>query len=130
MERVIQQFTDIDKFERRFNRADRRNKNTSWFYIIRIHSTKTHIRYIKIGTTELTIANRFSKYKYADYVIDEIYFIAELDGKKTCYEVEDYFRKAWTEVKGFAFQRNDRFRYFNVPSDFMDLISSTLACVW
>lgn len=94
----------------------RRSCRTSdYFYIIKCH--KGRRRYIKIGTTERTIAARFNRYEYD---IDEVLFVAEV---KDCYKWEDTVRELLKGVKGFSFQRNDRFKYFQIP-EFMNIIKN------
>lgn len=93
------------------------NSNNSLFYVVRLQQGRH--RYLKIGTTEKTIKQRFSANDYKKYSTIKFLYVAEVttdkNPKDACYHVEDLTRSAIRETKGFTFVKNDRFKYFNLP---------------
>lgn len=100
-----------------FNSISKPTKGNSFFYIIRIHQGRK--RWLKIGTAK----NIISRFKYYEYNIDEIFYIAEIEGEKDNLKYETYYRNRLTvEKKGLHFVKNDRFSYFIIPCDLFELI--------
>lgn len=97
-----------------FKKSD---KNNTLFYVVRLH--KGRQRFLKIGTTERSIKQRFSGNDYKKYSTIKFLYVAELTADKNpkdaCYHVEDLTRSAIRETKGFTFVKNDRFKYFQLP---------------
>lgn len=97
-----------------FKKSD---KNNTLFYVVRLH--KGRQRFLKIGTTERSIKQRFSGKDYKKYSTIKFLYVAELTADKNpkdaCYHVEDLTRSAIRETKGFTFVKNDRFKYFQLP---------------
>ena len=101
----------------RFVRADKENP---FFYIVLLQ--KGRQRYLKVGTTERTIGARFSAKDYKEYSNIKFLWVAEVtcDSKHitdACYHIEDLTRSAIREMKGFTFVKNDRFQFFQLPTE-------------
>ena len=111
--KIVKEYFNVKSLEE----ISKPEKGDSFFYIIRIHQERK--RWLKIGTAK-NVVNRF---KYYEYKIDEIFYIAEIEGEKDNLKYEIYYRNRLTvERKGFRFVKNDRFTYFSIPSDLFDLI--------
>lgn len=98
----------------------RKNKDNTFFYIVILQ--KGRQRYLKIGTTEKGIGARFSSEDYKKYSNIKFLWVAEVACDKkhnsdACYHIEDLTRSAIREMKGFTFVKNDRFQYFQLPSE-------------
>lgn len=96
------------------------DKNNPMFYVVAIQ--KGRERYLKIGTAENGISPRFIQADYKKYSTIKFLYVAELkatekDGKNVCYHIEDLTRSALREMKGLTFVRNDRFKYFQLPTE-------------
>jgi hypothetical protein len=95
--------------------------DSSIFYILILQ--KGRQRYLKIGTTTKTLAQRLSNKDYKQYTNIKVLYVAELTCEykelkrrmQACKHVEDLTRSAIRELKGFTFIENDRFQYFNLP---------------
>lgn len=103
--------------ETRFRRTD---KGNPFFYVVQLQTGRT--RYLKIGTAENGIGTRFCGQDYKKYSTIKFLYVAELqatkkDGKNVCYHIEDLTRSALREMKGLTFVRNDRFKYFQLPTE-------------
>ena len=89
------------------------------FYVVLLQLSR--IRFLKIGTAENGIGTRFCSEDYKKYSFIKLLYVAELqatekDKKNVCYHVEDLTRSALREMKGLTFVRNDRFKYFQLPT--------------
>lgn len=93
------------------------NAENSMFYVVRLQTGRQ--RYLKIGTTERTIGERFKGKDYKKYSTIKFLYVAEVTTDKNpkdgCYHIEDLTRSAIREQKGFTFVKNDRFKYFKLP---------------
>lgn len=95
--------------------------DSSIFYILILQ--KGRQRYLKIGTTTKTLAQRLSNQDYKKYTNIKVLYVAELTSeykdlrrrKHACLHVEDLTRSAIREMKGFTYIENDRFQYFTLP---------------
>ena len=98
----------------------RTNKENPFFYIVLLQDGRQ--RYLKVGTTENGIGARFSSKDYKKYSHIKFLWVAEVACDKpqntdACYHVEDLTRSAIRELKGFTFVKNDRFQFFQLPSE-------------
>jgi hypothetical protein len=97
--------------------------DSSIFYILILQ--KGRQRYLKIGTTTKTLAQRLSNQDYKKYTNIKVLYVAELTSeykdprrrKHACLHVEDLTRSAIREMKGFTFVKNDRFQFFQLPKE-------------
>lgn len=94
------------------------SKDNGLFYVVRLH--KGRERFLKIGTTERTITQRFNAKDYKKYTSVKFLYVAEISRKGSnpfdgIYEVEDLTRVHLMNTSGFSFVKNDRFRYFQLP---------------
>ena len=101
----------------RYRRTD---PNNPLFYVVQLQIGR--MRYLKIGTAENGIGARFGGKDYQKYSTIKILYVAECkatekDHKNVCYHIEDLTRSALREMKGLTFVRNDRFKYFQLPSE-------------
>lgn len=98
----------------------RTNRSSTYFYIVKCHDEAE--KYIKVGTTERTIAARFSNYEYD---IDEILFVAEVPN---CYEWEYNVKMHLKSLNGLYFLSRDRFTYSRIPKKLIEYIESLDFC--
>lgn len=94
------------------------SKDNGLFYVVRLQ--KGRKRYLKIGTTERTICQRFNAKDYQKYTSITFLYVAEISRQGSnsfdgVYEVEDLTRVHLMNTSGFTFVKNDRFRYFQLP---------------
>ena len=107
----------LPKEGQRYRRTD---PNNPLFYVTLLQ--KGRHRYLKIGTAENGIGARFGGKDYQKYSTIKILYVAECkapekDHKNVCYHIEDLTRSALREMKGLTFVRNDRFKYFQLPTE-------------
>lgn len=99
------------------DKMEKSNKENPLFYIAVLQDHRK--RYLKIGTTERTIKERFSQKDYKAYTNIKLLYVAEVtcdkNPKFACYQIEDLTRSAIREAKGFNFVKNDRFKFFQLP---------------
>ncbi len=96
----------------------KKSAENSLFYVVLLQ--KGRQRYLKIGTTEKTISQRFSSKDYKAYSTIKFLYVAEISSpvkpEYACYHLEDLTRSKLRETKGFTFVKNDRFQFFQLPA--------------
>ena len=117
METAIVKEWNLPNPKARFIRTD---KNNPLFYVVLLQ--KEHKRFLKIGTAENGIGARFGQKDYKQYSHKKILYVAELqatkkDKKNVCYHIETLTRGLLFEQKGLRYVPNDRFTFFNLPSE-------------
>ena len=90
-----------------------KNNHPHYFYVVLCHEGRT--RYIKVGTTSQSPAQRFKHYPY---IVDEVICIVE------CYKgvelaIEENCRCEWGDYRGITHIPKDRFTYFNIKRDIL-----------
>lgn len=116
---ILKEYWNTEKVDRR------KNKNyICYFYVILIH--KGRKRYIKVGITSQTPHQRFKKYQTQNYIVDKIIYICECTD---CEEVrfERHCQKEWGKIKGLRHIPFDRFSYFQIPNNLIEIINSMVA---
>ena len=116
---VLKEYWGTEKVNRRKHKED-----IYYFYIILIH--KDRKRYLKVGTTSQTPHQRFKQYKNNNYIFDKVLYICECTD---CEEVkfERHCQKHWGKIKGLHHIPFDRFSYFQVPNNLVDLINELVS---
>ncbi|MGN1034626.1 MAG: GIY-YIG nuclease family protein [Oscillospiraceae bacterium] len=114
---IVQEWHNLTQLDK----MRKKRKENSLFYVAILQ--KHYNRYLKIGTTERTIKERFSQKDYQEYTNIKILYVVELNSKISCYHVEDLTRSAIRELKGMTFVKNDRFKYFQLPEQIPILIN-------
>lgn len=77
---------------------------------------KGHKRWLKIGTSERG-TNRFNDRDYRKYTKIVPLFVVEFDKANSIYDFEDIGRTVLRNTKGLVWQKNDRFRFFQMPRE-------------